>query len=82
MAREFGEGRVVRVLVDEVEEGARKAIVERLKELSGASSAASSSSGRFMRVDLAPVRDVKGLAERVDFGRVTKVDYRGRVIVV
>lgn len=83
MVREFGEERIVRVNVDDVEgEEARKGIVQRLKELSGAGSTSSSSSGRFMRVDLAPVRDLKGLAERIDFGRVTKVDEKGRVIEV
>jgi hypothetical protein len=83
MVREFGEERIVRVNVDEVEgEEARKGIVARLKEVSGASSTSMRSSGRFMRVDLAPVRDVKGLAGRIDFGRVTKVDEKGRVIEV
>jgi hypothetical protein len=83
MVREFGEERIVRVNVDEIEgEEARKGIVARLKEVSGATSTSMRSSGRFMRVDLAPVRDVKGLAERIDFGRVTKVDEKGRVIEV
>jgi hypothetical protein len=83
MVREFGEERIVRVNVDEVEgEAARNGVVARLKELSGASATSMRSSGRFMRVDLAPVRDVKGLAGRIDFGKVTKVDEKGRVIEV
>jgi serine/threonine protein kinase len=82
MVREYGEERIVRVTVDELHGDYRSFLSQRLRELSGASAAMSSGSGPSVLLQLAPVRDVEGLAGRIDFGTVTSVDAIKREIVV
>ena len=82
MVREFGEERIVRVYVDDVPEAAREFVIRRLKEIAGVGWASSRSSGRTVRVELAPVRDVHAFARAIDVGTVVKVDGEGRVLEV
>jgi serine/threonine protein kinase len=82
MVAEHGESRVVRVFVDDLTADGRTLVVDRLRELSGASSTSSSGSARSVSVILAPVRDLEGLAKQIDFGTVVKIDPAKRIIEV
>jgi hypothetical protein len=82
MVREFGEERIVRVYVDGVGEEGRDFVVRRLKEIAGVGWTSSTSSGKTVRVEMGPVRDIRELARGIDFGRVVKVDEGKRVVEV
>lgn len=57
-------------------------LAERLSKQSGATSSSFSGSNRTMTVTLAPVRDLHGLAAKIEFGKVTRVDDGRRTIFV
>jgi serine/threonine protein kinase/cytochrome c551/c552 len=74
--------RVVRVLVDNLPGDVRTFVVDRLRDLAGASSSSSSGGGTSLTVLLAPVRDVEAFSKKIDFGKVVKVDPITRTIEV
>jgi hypothetical protein len=82
MVADHGESRVVRIFVDDLPPDGRTYVVDRLRELSGASHTSSSGSARSVTVILAPVRDLDGLAKQIDFGKVVKIDPAKRTIEV
>jgi serine/threonine protein kinase len=82
MVRDHGVNRVVRVFVDNVSEGNKQEIFDRLKVLSGATSTIMSRSNATLSIYLAPVPDLDALVKNIDFGKVTAVDPQKRVIDV
>lgn len=57
-------------------------LAARLSKQSGATSSSFSGSNRTTTVTLAPVRDLRGFAAMIDFGKVTRVDDGRRTIFV
>jgi len=82
MVRDYGEGRIVRVIVDGFGPDEKEWVLIRLKEITGATSTMSRGGNGTLVVDLAPVRDLDAVAKRIDFGTVEKVDAGKRVIEV
>jgi serine/threonine protein kinase len=82
MIVDFGPDRIATVIVDDMPGDVRAFIVDRLRDLSSASSTASSGGGRSVTVILAPVRDLDTLAKKIDFGKVVKIDPSKRTIEV
>ena len=82
MVREHGASRIVRVFIDDVKEEQKQAILKRLKELSGATTTMMSGANGMLSIQLAPVRDVDGLAKKIDFGKVTSINPQKREIEV
>jgi len=82
MVRDYGEGRIVRVIVDGFGPDEKEWVLIRLKEITGATSTMSRGGNGTLVVDLAPVRDLDAVAKRIEFGTVEKVDAGKRVIEV
>ena len=83
MITRHGTSRVVTVRVDNLPGDVGSFVADTLQDITGAGSVASSRSGRSMTVYLAPVAgNVRQVADRIKFGKVTQVDEANRTIDV
>jgi len=82
MEREHGANRIVHIYIDDLPDDQKEDIIHRLKALTGATSTFTSGNNKSVSVHLAPVRDIDALARQIDFGKVTSINPKTRVIEV
>lgn len=76
----LGAERVVELHLESVPPGQGKALYDYVKNLAATGNSTSSSSGSLYKMAFAPLDDLQGLANKVDFGEVVSVDKANRII--